>query len=93
MDEKGKVVAFVDWSVGMIRGVKRGTLHNINVTKDARGKGYGTILVDYLFSYFKKRGCKEVYSFVRGKNVGAQKFWRKKGFDLSENGYHMNKKL
>lgn len=93
VEEHGKIVAFVNWRITKPGGVKTGALQNIIVTKSARGKGYGSMLVEWLFTYFKKHNCTHVSSFVRFKNKEAQRFWKSYGFDFSEQGYHITKRL
>ncbi|HLC31810.1 MAG TPA: GNAT family N-acetyltransferase [Candidatus Nanoarchaeia archaeon] len=93
IEEYGEILGMVDWSIDKKNGEKRGVLNNIIINKKARGKRYGTQLVDFLIDYFKNKKCVKVYSFVRGKNIKAQKFWKDYGFNLSVNGYHMDKKL
>lgn len=93
IEENGKIVGLVNWTIDRANGVKRGCLCNLVITHSARGKGYGTILVDWLLAYFKKHKCTQVRSFVKFKNTKAQKFWKKQGFDFSEQGYHITKRL
>ncbi|MBM3230291.1 GNAT family N-acetyltransferase [Candidatus Pacearchaeota archaeon] len=93
IEEQGTIVALVNWRITKPGGVKTGALQNIIVTKSARGKGYGSMLVTWLFAYFKKHNCTQVSSFVRFKNKEAQRFWKSYGFDFSEQGYHITKRL
>lgn len=93
IEDDGKIVALVNWRITKPAGVKTGALQNIIVTKNAQGKGYGTMLVDWLLAYFKRQKCKQVSSFVRFKNKEAHRFWKKYGFDFSEQGYHITKRL
>jgi ribosomal protein S18 acetylase RimI-like enzyme len=93
IEEQGKIVALINWCITKPAGIKTGALQNIIVTRSARGKGHGRMLVDWLLAYFKKQNCKQVTSFVRFKNKEAQRFWKQYGFDFSEQGYHITKRL
>ena len=93
IEQKGKIVALVNWRISRPAGVKTGLLQNIIVTKKARGQGYGKMLVDYLLTYFKRKDCKQVTSFVRAKNFRAKEFWKSYGFSFSEQGFHISKKI
>jgi ribosomal protein S18 acetylase RimI-like enzyme len=93
IEEQGTIVALVNWRITKPAGIKTGALQNIVVTKTARGKGYGTRLVDWLLVYFKRQKCKQVTSFVRFRNKRAQHFWKSYGFIFSGQGYHLRKPL
>jgi len=71
---------------------KIGVIHNLIITKNARGKGYGNKLIEFAFNYFKKKGCKRVKTFIHGANKNAKGFWEKQGFELEE-GYSGSMKL
>ena len=93
LEESGEILGIADCIIEIRSKEKTGVINNIIITRKARGKGYGSQLVDFLLDYFKKNGCTKIYSFVRGKNLKAQKFWKDYGFSLSVNGYHLDKNI
>lgn len=51
----------------------------IYIRPDAKNKGYGTILMNYIKEYFKSKGCKNMIIWCIDKNEPSKKFYRKKG--------------
>lgn len=85
---------------GVISGEYRETImgkgcifHELIISKDYRGKGYGEQLMKALEEQFKKIGCKSVTSFVFIKNKGVLKFYNKLGYSSKEEGYFIRKRL
>jgi len=81
-EEKGNAIGCLNANIDRRGKSKIGVIHNLIITKNARGKGYGDELVKYVFNYFKKKGCKRVKTFIFLKNKKAKDFWSKKGFNL-----------
>ena len=84
---------------GVIRGEDRITaigkqaiFHVFFISEEARGKGYGKRMLKELISYFKKRGCNQIKSFVYINNKRSLKFYKELGFKYEE-GYSISKKL
>lgn len=92
IEEKGGILGCLNVNIDKRGKEKVGVLHTLIITKEARGKGYGSKIVKYAFDYFKKKGCRRAKTFVHFANKNAQKFWKGKGFEL-EHGYNGVKKL
>ena len=85
---------------GLISGEYRDTLmgkncsiHQIIISKNVRGKGYGKKLMKEFENYFKKKGCKSVQSFVLIKNKKVLDFYKKLKYSFNEEGFIIRKKL
>lgn len=59
---------------------KRGRITELVVTKKSRGKNIGTMLLDYMESYFKSVGCVGVLIDVFAYNEGAYKLYQRRGY-------------
>jgi len=69
------------------RGIDNiGVLHTLIITKEERGKGYGSKLAEFAYNYLKNNKCRRVRTFIHFANKNAQEFWKKQGFEL-EHGY------
>ncbi len=60
---------------------KRGTITELIVSKNVRGKGIGNMLIDKMEDYFKAMGCEYILVDVFTYNENAIKFY-------ARNGYH-----
>lgn len=97
-EENNKIVALI---VGIInnekeetfdfKAPKRGKVTDIVVSKEARGKGIGTILLDAMEKYLEEEGCVDILLDVFAYNENAYEFYKKKGY--SERLISMSKKL
>ncbi|TFC04662.1 ribosomal-protein-alanine N-acetyltransferase [Cryobacterium mannosilyticum] len=63
------------------RGATEGDIQTIAVTEEARGHGLGRTLVQTLLIEARKRGAREVFLEVRADNPGAQRVYRRLGFE------------
>ena len=63
------------------RGATEGDIQTIAVTEQARGHGLGRTLVQTLLTEARKRGAREVFLEVRADNPGAQRVYRRLGFE------------
>jgi len=81
--ENEKIVGALNFDIDLRGKEKIGVLHTLIITKDARGKGYGTQLVKYLLDYFKQKSCSRVRTFIHLNNKDAFSFWKKLGFETS----------
>lgn len=84
---------------GIISGEDRPTaigrqaiFHVFYISEEFRGSGYGKKMLSALMSYFKKRGCKQIKSFVFINNKRALGFYENLGFKYEE-GYSISRKL
>ncbi len=73
----------IDAYAGLLapRGALEGDIQTIAVTEDARGHGLGRTLMLALLSEARKRGAREVFLEVRADNPGAQRVYRRLGFE------------
>ena len=55
-------------------------LEDMVVTPAARGKGYGSRLLQSAINYAHKRNCKRITLLTDSTNAGAQKFYTRHGF-------------
>ena len=92
IEEENKIIGCLNANVDKRGKGKIGVIHNLIITKEARGRGYGDSLLKYALSYLKKKGCSRARTFVYLKNKRARDFWRKRGFNL-DLGYSGSVKL
>ncbi|MBW6515637.1 MAG: ribosomal protein S18-alanine N-acetyltransferase [Candidatus Cloacimonetes bacterium] len=70
--------------IGYICGLKvldEYMITNIAITKSEQHKGYGKLLLRYLFRELIKEGCKKCFLEVRASNKQAITFYTSHGFD------------
>ena len=91
-EEDGKIVGALNFDIDKRGKEKIGVLHTLIITKEARGKGFGSKLVNYALSHFKLNKCKRVKTFIHLKNKNAYEFWKKQGFK-TEAGYSASRRL
>ncbi len=60
----------------------RGRITELIVTKNYRDKGYGKVLLEFMESYLKKMGCKNILIEVFGYNTNALNFYEKNGYHI-----------
>lgn len=77
---KGKIIGGVVLKMFNITKKKLGMISWIFTTKEARGKGIASKLVDKSISYLKKRGCREILACIDGLNTASSKLFAKKKF-------------
>ena len=85
---------------GFTSGEYRNTLmgkncifHQLIVSEKYRGKGYGEKLLKELEKYFRKKGCKNIQSFVLIKNKKVLKFYKRLKYSFNEEGFIIRKGL
>ena len=76
------VAGIIDYAVYSRGKLKIGTLGNLFVLDEFRGKGIGSELSEYVLNKIKRMECDFVNSGVRANNKEAQKFWEKRGFKI-----------
>lgn len=87
------IIDYISYRKGKL---KIGSLGNIFVQAEYRGKGIGSKLAQYALDQLKNQECKYIISGVRVKNERAQKFWENRGFKVdleSVVNYSMRKDL
>jgi ribosomal protein S18 acetylase RimI-like enzyme len=62
----------------------RGWVNYLAVAPDARGKGYGRLLMQHVEAQLAARGCPKLNIQVRAGNEEALAFYRKIGYDVEE---------
>ncbi len=67
----------IDYAVYSRGKLKIGTLGNLFVLDEFRGKGIGSKLSEYALNKIERMECDFVNSGVRANNKEAQKFWEK----------------
>lgn len=92
IEEESRVIGCINISIDKRGKGKIGVIHNLIITENERGKGYGDKLVKYTLNYLKKHGCSRARTFVYLNNKKSKDFWTKRGFDL-ELGYSGSVKL
>ena len=93
LEVDSKIVGVISGEEGMTLRGKTCKIHQLIVTKDYRGKGYGKKLLKEFENYFKKRGCKFVQSFILIKNKKMLERKKKAGYSFNEEGFIIRKPL
>jgi len=76
-EDGGRVVGAI---VGGWDG-RRGWLHHLAVSHDARGRGIGAALVIEVERRLKEKGCLKVNLLVHGSNEAARRLYQRLGYD------------
>ena len=76
------VVGVIDYMAYRKGSLRIGTLGNLFVLSEYRGKGIGSALADHVMGQLQSRCCQHILSGVRVNNDNAQKFWVKRGFKI-----------
>jgi ribosomal protein S18 acetylase RimI-like enzyme len=74
--------------VGTIQGMRlnnyEGSIQNIGVIPEARGKGIGRLLIHYALQGFYSVGCRYVDLEVTTHNTGAVRLYKSIGFQIAQ---------
>jgi ribosomal-protein-alanine N-acetyltransferase len=73
----GRIVGYI---IGTVRWMNVGHVLAIGVDPQHRRKGVGTLLMERLLDYFRKRGVSKVRLEARESNWGARRFYSTLGF-------------
>jgi ribosomal-protein-alanine N-acetyltransferase len=73
----GRIVGYI---IGTVRWMNVGHVLAIGVDPQHRRKGVGTLLMERLMEYFRKRGVGKVRLEARESNWGARRFYSTLGF-------------
>jgi L-amino acid N-acyltransferase YncA len=92
LEEKGKLFGTISGEPLKNALGKAAIFHNIFISKEKRGKGYGKKLINSLENYFKKKGCISIKSFVYGKNKKSLEFYKKLNYQI-DYGFDIRKTL
>jgi ribosomal protein S18 acetylase RimI-like enzyme len=87
-----KVEGFVIFTHYMWHTGLRGFLHEIVISKEFQGKGYGKKLMNFVENHFKKKGAKEINLMTSSKSK-AYKIYKKRNYQQEKNFVSMYKKL
>jgi len=71
-------------------GCLRGQIEGVRVSRDFRGKGYGTKMINWAISECRDRGCGMVQLTSDKKRENAIQFYEKLGFKKSHEGLKLN---
>ena len=84
IEENKKIVALIELVVSKREGIfkikNNGHIETTFVGQKYRGKGYGKILVNEAVKWFKKRKLRHITVGTHAKDIGANSFWKKRGF-------------
>jgi GNAT superfamily N-acetyltransferase len=64
-------------------GARVALLEDMVVLPAARGKGFGTLLLQSAFQAARAQGCRRITLLTDAKNAAAQRFYKRHGFDTS----------
>jgi len=78
LDKERKIVAFIFLNVSYWSDGKQAVLEEIVVDPCFQGKGFGTLLLEYIFDYLKKIDVKSVMFWAK-KNDRLLNFYKKHG--------------
>ena len=93
-EEYQEIIGIISVSIDKRGKMKIGRIQDIIVKKEHRGKNVGKTLVEGAEKYFKRNSCIKIQSFVREKNINAQKFWKNQGFNFEKaKGFIISKRL
>jgi ribosomal protein S18 acetylase RimI-like enzyme len=67
-------------------------LDELWISKENQGRGYGKQIMKFIEMKYKSRGYKEI-TLVADKNANASKFYKKLGYKIKHEWFHMGKKL
>ena len=72
------------------RGCLRGQIEGVRISRDFRGKGYGTKMIAWAITECRDRGCSLVQLTSDKKRDIAIQFYEKLGFVRSHAGFKLN---
>jgi ribosomal protein S18 acetylase RimI-like enzyme len=86
IEDSGRIVGCVSllFLVSTALGGKAALLEDLVLAEHARGRGWGSELLDYAIRYAAREGCKRITVLTDKENAAAQSLYRKKGFEYSE---------
>ena len=70
-------------------GCLRGQIEGVRVSRNSRGKGYGTKMINWAISECRDRGCGMVQLTSDKKRVNAVQFYERLGFEKSHEGFKL----
>ncbi|MBU2052722.1 MAG: GNAT family N-acetyltransferase [Nanoarchaeota archaeon] len=88
-----KIVGFISGEEGTTLMGKNCKIHQLIISEECRGKGYGKKLLKEFEDYFKKKGCNSIQSFVLVKNKKVLGFYNKLNYSSEEEGFLIRKKI
>ena len=71
------------------RGSLRGQIEGVRVSRDFRGKGYGTKMIAWAITKCRDRGCRVVQLTSDKKRENAIQFYERLGFVKSHEGFKL----
>lgn len=76
----GKIINYDEYDYLDYKCPKSGDITELIVSKSARGKGIGNLLMDKMEEYFKSVGCEYIHIDVFAYNTSAMKFYESKNY-------------
>ena len=67
-------------------------IDDLSTLEEARGKGYGGMLLDYLIDLAKKGNCSSVHLDSGVQRFAAHRFYLKKGFNITSHHFALQLK-
>jgi GNAT superfamily N-acetyltransferase len=85
MEVSGRIAGCVSllFLVSTAMGGKAAILEDMIIEADVRGRGLGSLLLEKVIRFAKKRGCSRLTVLTDGGNQTAQALYRKHGFKAS----------
>ena len=92
LEEKKKIIGFIIGKIFLWERVKKGFGDELVIDKKFRNKGYGKLLINYMISYFKKKGVSSVEG-IAVKGSKAFEIYKRMGMKEVKNFVLINKKI
>ena len=71
------------YTISTALGGRVAMLEDVIVAPDGRGLGVGSKLIEHGIQFAKQQNCKRITLFTDAENVGAQRFYKRHGFEES----------
>ncbi|NQY23065.1 MAG: GNAT family N-acetyltransferase [Campylobacteraceae bacterium] len=83
--ENDNIIAMVNilYTVSTAIGARVGILEDMVVSKEGRGSGVGSKLLERAIDFAREKGCKRITLLTDHDNEGAHRFYQKHDFSLS----------
>lgn len=84
--DSGRVIGMVNilYTLSTALGGRVAILEDMVVSPDMRGSGVGTELLKHAVRHASENGCERITLLTDNDNLGAQRFYKRLGFNCSE---------
>ncbi|OQW71638.1 MAG: GNAT family N-acetyltransferase [Proteobacteria bacterium ST_bin11] len=72
------------YTVSTALGEQVAWLEDMVVLSNFRGQGVGSLLLEHALDFARQKGCRRITLLTDADNLGAQRFYRRQSFRLSE---------